>query len=162
MAVSISPQIIFTAHETLDTGVDGAPSPNIVHSGFNLVDTVLDDTTTPPVTMTSYQTYALVAGALTIDLRALLGVNDEVQDANGLKLQTIVIRNPSGNNPITIGEGASNGYPIWGAGNDHIVPADSEVGQKFADTLADVSATDKTIDISGTGTETFDVGICLG
>ena len=162
MAVSISPTITFTANETLDIGVDAAPSPSVVHSGFNLAGTVLNSSSTPPVTMTSYQTYTMTAGAFIIDLRALLGVNDEVQDANGLKLQTIIIRNKSGNNAITIGEGATNGYPIWGAGNDLIVPADSEMGMNFNETLADVSATDKTIDVAGTGTETFDVGICLG
>jgi len=162
MAVSIAPIISFTALETLDIGVDAAPSPEVVHNGFNLTNTLLNSASTPPVTTTSYQTYALVSGALTIDLQALLGVNDEVQDATGLKLQTIIIRNPSGNNTITIGEGAANGYPIWGAGNDLEVPADSEIGMKFADTLADVAAADSEIDIAGTGTETFDVGICLG
>lgn len=162
MAVSISPIIAFTAVETLDTGVDAAPSPNVSHSSFNLTNTILNSASTPPVTVASYQTYALVAGALTIDLQALLGVNDEVQDATGLKLQTIIIRNPSGNSKITIGEGAVNGYPIFGAANDLEVPADSEVGMKFADTLADVASADSEIDISGTGTESFDVGICLG
>ena len=162
MAVSISPTITFTAQETLDVGVDAAPSPIIPHSGFNVAGPQLNATSTPPVTMTSYQEYTLSGGAFIIDLRALLGVNDEVQDANGLKLQTIIIRNPSGNNPITIGEGATNGYPIWGAGNDLIVPADSEIAMTFNETLADVAAADKDIDVAGTGTETFDVGICLG
>ena len=162
MAVTISPTINFTAVETLDKGVDAAPAPTVVHSSFNLTGVTLNSASTPPVTMASYQTYALSGGAFIIDLRALLGVNDEVQDANGLKLQTIIIRNKSGNNPITIGEGATNGYPIWGAGNDLIVPADSEQGMKFNETLPDVSATDKTIDVSGTGSETFDVGIVLG
>lgn len=162
MAVGISPTINFTAIETLDTGVDAVTSPDVVHSSFNLNDGALNASSTPPVSMTSYQTYTLSGGAFIIDLRALLGVNDESQDAVGLKLQTIIIRNPSGNNPITIGEGSTNGYPIWGAGNDVIYPAGTNQGTKFSDSLPDVAAGDKTIDIAGTGTETFSVGITLG
>ena len=153
--------INFTAIETLDTGVDFAPTPAIVHSDLNLI-TTLNASSTPPVSMASYQQYALVAGALTIDLRALLGVNDEVQDANGLKLQTIVIRNPTSNNPITVTTGATNGFPLFGGTNSVVIPAGSTIGFYVPEGLADVSATDKTIDIAGTGTELFDVGITLG
>lgn len=162
MAVSINPTINFTAVETLDTGVDAAPSPDIVHSSFNLNNVTLNATSTVPVTTTSYQDYALVAGAITIDLTALLGVNDEIQDATGLKLQTIIINNPSGNNPITVTTGAANGFPLFGGTNSVVIPADSTLAFYVPEGLTDVAAADKNIDVSGTGTETFKVGICLG
>ncbi len=162
MAVSISPTITFTAIETLDTGVDAAPSPDVVHSSFNLTATTLNSASTAPVTTTSYQAYVLVAGAITIDLTALLGVNDESQDATGLKLQTIIISNPTGNNAITVTTGASNGFPLFGGTNSVIIPAGATLAFFVPEGLTDVASGDAEIDVSGTGTETFDVGICLG
>ena len=114
----------------------------------------------PTINFTALET--LDVGVDAVPSPDMVVLHHKLQDANGLKLQTIMITNPSGNNPITIGEGASNGYPIWGASNDVIYPAATDQGTKFSDSLPDVSATDKTIDITGTGTETFDVGICLG
>ena len=162
MAVSISPTITFSAIETLDTGVDGAPAPDILHSGFNLSGVTLNSSSSAPVTMTSYQQYALSGGAFTIDLMALLGVNDEVQDADGLKLQTIVILNTIGNNPITVTTGASNGFPLLGGTNSIVIPAGAWFAFYVPEGLAEVGASDKTIDIAGTLVETFKVGICLG
>lgn len=162
MAVTITPTINFAAVETLDTGVDGVTSPSVTHNKFNIPSVTHNAGSLAPVTIASYRTYALVAGALTIDLRALLGVGDESQDANGLKLQTIVIRNPSGNNIITLGEGAVNGFPLFGAGKSVDFPGDSEMGFHIPEGVVNVSATDKTIDVSGTLIESFDVGICLG
>lgn len=162
MAVSITPTIGFNAVETLVTGVDGATSPSVSHNKFNIPSVTHNANSTAPVTMASYRTYTLVAGAVTIDLRALLGVGDESQDADGLKLQTIVIRNPSGNNAITVTTGATNGFPLFGGTNSVIIPADSELAFHVPEGLVNVSATDKDIDVSGTGTEKFDMGICLG
>ncbi len=162
MAVSINPVISFTAVETLDTGVDAAPSPAIVHSNFNLTGSLHNATSLAPVSMVSYRTYALSGGAVTIDLRAILGVGDESQDANGLKLQTIIIRNPSGNNAITVTTGATNGFPLFGGTNSLVMPGDSEFAFHVPEGLVNVSATDKDIDVSGTGSESFDVGITLG
>lgn len=162
MAVTITPTINFAAVETLTTGVDGATAPSVTHNKFNIPSVTHNANSDAPVTMASYRTYSMTAGAFIIDLRVLLGVGDEVQDANGLKLQTIVIRNPTGNNTITVGEGATNGFPLFGASNDVEIPADSELGFHIPEGVTNVSATDKTIDIAGTGTESFDVGITLG
>ncbi len=162
MAVTITPTINFAAVETLDTGVDGATAPSVTHNKFNIPSVTHNAGSPAPVTMASYRTYAMTAGALTIDLRALLGVGDESQDANGLKLQTIVIRNPSGNNPITVTTGATNGFPLFGGTNSVVIPDDSELAFHIPEGLVNVSATDKDIDVSGTGTESFDVGITLG
>ena len=162
MAVTITPTINFAAVETLDTGVDGATSPSVTHNKFNIPSVTHNSGSSAPVTMASYRTYTLSGGAKIIDLRALLGVGDESQDANGLKLQTIVIRNPSGNNTLTVGEGAVNGFPLFGAGNDVDFPGDSEMGFHIPEGVVNVSGTDKTIDVAGTGTEKFDMGITLG
>jgi len=162
MAVSIAPTITFTAVETLDTGVDAVTAPTVSHNSFNLTGVTLNATSTAPVTTTSYQTYTLSAGAITIDLAALLGVNDEVQDATGLKLQTIIISNPSGNNAITVTTGAVNGFPLFGGTNSVVIPTGATLAFYVPEGLTNVAAADKTIDVSGTLVEKFDVGITLG
>ncbi|QDU82684.1 hypothetical protein Pla110_44450 [Polystyrenella longa] len=163
MSVSINPIISMTAQETLDTGVAAASNPAITHSGFNLNSSSLNANTTPPVTTASYQKYTLDgSGDATIDLTALLGVANESQDATGLKVQTVIVKNPAGNATLTISPGASNPYPLNGTGNDIEVPAGSTFGLYFADTLADVAASVKEIDIAGGAAETFQLGICLG
>lgn len=166
MGVTINPQLILTAVETLDKGVDAATNPKVTHDQYNVTNLNLNATSMVPVSVVSYQDYVLVAGAKTIDLTALLGVQDEIQDATGLKLQSLIFINPQGNGVMTIGEGAANGYPLFGAGNDHEIPAHASVdgvfAQVFPEVLADVAAADKTIDVTGTGTQTFKLGITLG
>lgn len=162
MSVQTSLNLVMTSTETLSAGVDGATNPAITHDGFNLSGVNLSATSTPPVSIASYQTYALVAGAKTIDLTALEGVNDVTQDCTGLKLQGIVIENPSGNNTMTVGDGAANGYQLFGSAVDVQVPAGSTLVMYFVDTLPDVAAGAKNIDISGTLTESINIGMVLG
>ncbi len=163
MTVSITPQMTMTASETLDPASnEGATTPIVTQAAFNLSGPAMSANTTPRVDKASYKSHTLTAGAKTIDLTALQGVNDVAIDATGLKLQTIIIKNPVGNNPMTIGEGAVNGYPIFGAANDLTVPGGCTMTMIFNDQLVDVGATDLAIDIVGTGTESVDIGICLG
>lgn len=105
--------------------------------------------------------YALVTGAKTIDLRALYTVGNGTGDANGLKLQGMYFKN-LGANPMTIVGGASNGYDLFGASGSLAVPAGGVFSMSFADASPDVSDTDKTIDISGTGSQTFELAMILG
>lgn len=161
MSVQILPVINFTAIEILDTGVDGVTQPNVSHDNFNTNGPVLNGSSSVPVTKVVYRTYTLVAGALTIDLTALQGVNDEVIDASGLKLQTLVIIIPTDNNVMTIKPAVANGYDLFGA-NGEVTLGPSEQAFNFKDQLPDVAAGAKDIDITGTGTEQIKIGMCLG
>lgn len=164
MSVTITPSINLTAVET--RSFDAASNSTIIHSGFNVAGPKLSATTTPPVSVVSYQTYALVAGAKTIDLRALLDSVDAAIDCNGLKVQTVIIVNPNGNSALNVAPGASNPYPLLGAGNDFTLPAatagDVVAAFVLPEGTPDVSGTVKTIDFTGTGTQTFKVGLVLG
>lgn len=159
MSVSMNPRFLLAANEVLS--VDAANNANIVHDGFNRTDIELNGSSTVPLSKASYQVYTLSGGAASIDLTALLGVNDVSQDATGLKVQTLIVDNPS-SNPITLSPGASNPYALFGAGNDLVVPAGAVMSFYFADQLADVGASAKTIDLSGTGTDTIKIGFGLG
>jgi hypothetical protein len=124
--------------------------------------TLFDETITPsPATIFSGAVYALIAGAKTLDLRALRTVAGGSGDGNGLKVQGFYFKN-LGANPMTIVGGASNGYLIFGTSGSVIVPAGGALALSLADASADVSASVKTIDVSGTGTQTFECAVILG
>lgn len=164
MATSISPQMNFTATDTYS--IDAADDATVAQNGFNLSNVRLNATSTPAVTKSCYKEYALVAGALTIDLTALTDAFGAALDGTGLKVQTVIIVNPAGNASINIAPGASNPYPLLGAANDITIPAhasvDTHISMFLPEGCPDVSGTVKTLDITGTGTQTFKLGLTLG
>ena len=164
MAVTITPNILMTASETLADGVDAIQSPTFAHSQFNVSGVTLNGTSTPPVSKPSYQTYALVAGALTVDLTALLGINDAAVNANTLDMVTLILINPKGNGALTMAPGAANDYQ-WMSTHSLVLPGSANQDNWVAfslDGLGAVGATDKNIDFSGTGSETFKLGMTFG
>lgn len=164
MGVAIAPQITFTAVRTLD--FPAASQATVQQSGFNLSSGQLNENSTPPVTKESYKTLALVGGVLLIDLTALPDVNGIDQDCTGKKVRTIIVKNPKGNHPITVQPGDSNPYPVFGTGNKLEVKAHASVdgyfGQFIPDGVPDVSAGERILKITGTGTEQFHIGLTLG
>lgn len=165
MAVSLNPQFLLSVVETLTGNVDAAESPQVTHSGFNLTGVRLNASSTPPATKVSAVTHALTAGAKTIDLTVLPGTEGN-QDCTGLKLQLLLLENPAGNAAITIGKGASNGYALFGTTNTvTVAAAATQAGYLaffFPEGLPDVAAGAKTIDVSGTGTQEFNLILVLG
>lgn len=144
------------------TAVEVLEEDSLSSSGRSVQHTVFDRTITPsPATIYSGDVYALSSGAKSIDLRALYTVGNGLGDANGLKLQGMYFKN-LGANPMTIVGGASNGYDLFGASGSVAVPAGGVLVMFFNDASPDVSGTDKTIDISGTGSQTFELALILG
>lgn len=120
---------------------------------------VLDADSAPPVTKVCAGTLMLAAGVATLDLSAV-PYNGAAVDLTGLKVQMLFLRNLS-LNPITISEGASNGYQLLG-GAALLVPAASRMQFFWSDTLPDVSATDRTLDLSGTATDELQFVLAAG
>lgn len=136
---------------------------------LNGLDQNLDLTasTTPPVTKVAAYTLTLSGGTGSIDLTALPGLLNasEVIDITGLKAQIFQFYAPSTNaNNITLTRGASNGYGLGagGAAWTVVVPPDSSCLMKFTDTNPDVASGAKTIDCTGTGTQTVEVQVVAG
>jgi hypothetical protein len=100
--------------------------------------------------------FALTAGAATIDLTAIPGVQGNVT-FSGIKVVYAIFQNP-GSNTITVSEGASNGYPI----GIHVIHPGGYRVCYFKDGLGDVSGSDKTIDLAGTGTDTLNAIFVAG
>jgi hypothetical protein len=163
MAVTAAPKIALGITETVT--IDGAGEVSLKFTSFDFPTLTLNLASTPPVTMVSADSYALVAGAKTIDLTALAGSVGTV-NATGLKLQGVQFKNRAGNNPITITAGASNGYLLFGTSGSIVLSAHASRDGYFAlfnpEGLPDVGASTKNIDVAGTGTQTFDAIFLFG
>lgn len=163
MSVSLTVGMKVTSVETLETNVPAAPSngKSVTHSAFNKTDATLTSVTTPPVTKCSYSQPALSTGAYTINLAALTGVNGATVDLTGLKVQAIKVKN-NGANVMSFTEGASNGYALLGASFLFAVQPGQEIMLYGNDATPDVASGDRTIDVTGTGSQSFDLVVVAG
>ncbi len=148
--------------ETLDTGVDAATNPNIIHSAFNFSHTV-NATTTITGTKVSADNQALTAGAYTLDLTACAKSGGSTQSLTGLKIRGYMFRAPSTNTVvITITKGASSGHTIGTNWKETLLPGQQVVKWLDSTAFESIDGTHKTLDVTGTGSETFDYLIIAG
>jgi hypothetical protein len=157
MAIVLTAEFRGTVRETLTSGVAAASNAVVRLSEYN-ESVTLNATTTPPATAAAYFLGTLTAGALTINLAALTGANGAV-DLTGLRIQFLRIKN-LGANAMTFSEGASNGIALSCL---PLVVAAGGIAQFYLnDAAPDVAAGDRTIDVSGTGAQTFEISIVAG
>lgn len=160
MAVSLNLNLMFGPEETINE--DALVNATVSHTGFNLTGVALTSSTTPPVTKCSFQDYTLSGGTKTIDLTALLGLKSESQDCTGLKLQFLVFINAAGNSDMVIsGEGA-NGYSLGAARTVNGGTAANYDIMYAPESLPDVAAGVKNLVVTGSGSQTFKLGVVLG
>lgn len=107
-------------------------------------------------TGTNSYTFPLVltANAATIDLTAIPHAGTTV-DATGEKV-TISISNPLGNDAMTVEAGATNGHTGFGASFSTAIGGGN--GASLVSTV-NVASDNKTLDVTGTGTETLYVTV---
>jgi hypothetical protein len=166
--VSISATVI-----TEVTPTDSAPSiaglaaARLVFDAYK-TSAALNSTSTPAITKKAMFVLTLSGGAATIDLTALADVAG-TQDFTGLKVQAMKFQNPSANS-MTLTKGASNGYGLLTSGATWTVPIPpalsgapyGEVSLLLPEGTPDVGSGAKTIDVSGTGTQTLLCTIIAG
>jgi len=159
MAVTLNLNLLFGPEETIS---EDALSTSVTHDGYNLSGVSLTSATTPPVTKCSFQDYALSGGTKTIDLTALLGLKNESQDCTGLKLQFLVFINAASNADMVIsGEGA-NGYSLGAARTINGGTAANYDIMYAPESLPDVASGAKNLVVTGTGSQSFKLGVVLG
>jgi len=148
--------------ETLPNNTGSASDANrkITHDQYDESGTYTG-ATTPPVTQCAFFLGTLSGGALTVDLRALTTTNGATLDLNGLKVQMVRIKN-LGANDMTFKEGASNGHNLFSATDGFTVPPGGHVQIFTNDNTDDVSGSNKTWDVTGTGSQTFECSIVAG
>jgi hypothetical protein len=161
MSVKVTQKETFQVVETIETNMDMASDANVTLA-MN-ASRVLDAASTPPATKSAFFKKALVDGASSIDLTALAGPNAGVVDGTGLRVQAIKLSNPAANaNPITIAKGAAAGYAGLGAAFSLTLAPGAEVTLFNNDAGADIGVANKSLDLTGTGTQALSVGIVLG
>jgi len=152
--------------ETLTDNVDGSASPVINHTSFDKTISLdaAGSGSSGPIVAAYVDEIDLVAGAFTLDLTALPQSGGGTFDGTTMKVQGFRVEYPTVNaNTLLIATGASNGYDIFGGATHEILLSPGCLFQAYwDDKLQDISATDKTIDFTGTGTENFFLTLLVG
>lgn len=163
MAISAKVRCGIDGRRTLTSGVDNISNPNLyfVVGGT----TSLTASTTPDGEQILTPQISLSAGAYTIDLTACPDVNGTTTSISGLKPRALFFKNNSSSNNMTFAKGASNGLPLVGSWTWTLLPGGSlciDLTAVSTGSITAVDASNKTIDVSGTGTDSFDFGIIAG
>jgi len=119
--------------------------------------------TDPNATEVWSGTTALSAGTVTVNFGTLARTGRTALNLTGLTIYAIRIKN-NGANPMTFKDGATNGYPLFGLTDGHVIGAGDEFMQATSRVagFATVATADITIDVTGTGAQTFDMAIVAG
>lgn len=123
-----------------------------------------DGTTGPAVTKWWHGLVTLTAGAASLDLTALTDAATGLTiDMTGLKLKCLHLQATTGNaGDITFKPGGTNGLTGWiGAGGEVLAATDQRGPNVYTGGIA-VDATHKTIDVTGTGTDSIRVVMLFG
>lgn len=165
MSVSSTLTMKIETVETLESTTDPfvlSSAKSTTTNGLNLATTI-NSGTGVPATKQAFKQLAMTAGAATIDLRNLVGVNGGAQDGNGLKVQAIIFRGKSDNaNPITVAYGASNGYALLGSSFTFDLKPGQMLMAFLNEAAPDINSSAKTIDISGTGSQVLEYQLVMG
>lgn len=162
MAFQATVGLSLTIKKDLESKVDGITSPSLTYDKRNIATTLKTDTS-PAASKGTKQLIALSSGAKTIDLTALDDAGGGTITLTSLKARIVQIENPSTNaNNMTFAAGASNGYNIFGASGQVTLAPGQMVQLYFADGAGTIGSGAKTIDVTGTGSQSFYFGIVAG
>lgn len=174
MSVTATIGKLLTATETMTlTGPLNVANDPVTHihvlDQYTNLERTLNASSTPAVSMVHSARHALAAGAETLDLAALDGptVNGTATalDMTGLRVQVLYIRACDDNTAaIEFDSGAANPYDFFGDASGHIaLLANAWVLRGDNESLENVDATHKTIDVSSTDVDAeYDIIIIAG
>lgn len=161
MATTATIQCRIDINRTLTTGVENVATPNIRLAVGEV--TSLTASTTPDAENGVASRLSLTAGSLTVDLTAISDVNGATTTLTGKIVRALLFHN-RGAATMTFAKGASNGLDSLSGTWSMALLA----GEKRCIDLTDctapnaISASNKTIDVTGTGTDSFDIGVVVG
>lgn len=163
MSVDVTYDSRLLIAETITVGVDGADNPVIYHGGPESDFASLarfTGTTTPDVVDHVTKVFTLTAGAYTLDLTSMVGTGSVAKDGTTYKVRFLKITNNHATQTLKVAKGASNGHT--GFGSDFAVTVDGagEITLKFGSVA--IASNNKTLDFTGTGSNTFNLSVVYG
>lgn len=161
MAVALTYVSTVSVEETSAETFVSSSNNSITYSGLSASQS-LTGASGVPVTKQAAFEVTMSSGTATINLAALTGALGATVDGTGLKVQVIKLKNKATNaNAIRVVEGASNGYAFGGT-FDITLPVGAEATMFFNEAAADIASGDRTIDVTGTGTQVLQVHVVMG
>jgi hypothetical protein len=155
-----------TVREEIVTGAPfasdgGSNADDLITHYMGLDDTINGASSVVPSKGVAVEV-ALVTGAKTLDLTAIAGTLGATVDMTGLKLQHLILKNKTGNGDMVFTEGATSGYEAMGDGWKVTLKAGQYIGFNGLDLTPDVAGGAKNIDVTGTGTQSFQIFAIFG
>ena len=124
---------------------------------------LLTSATTPDGELVYSVTQALSGGSATIDLKSISNTEGTTIVTEGKKIRAFVAQATSDNaNALTLADGASNGYQMLGDGWTIALEASDVFAVYLGDNAPAIGDSAKTIDLSGTGSQSVDIVIIFG
>lgn len=163
MSVSVTYTSNLTVVETLAANVAAMSDRSVTHSLFNTQLSAQNAQSSPPAVLVASFEQAMADGSATIDLTALTGTNGAVVSGTGLRVQYMKLINKSSNaNSITIAKGASDGYDGFGGDFSVTLAPGAEMLLRTKDAGGDIGSSNKTLDVSGVGSQVLQAIIVMG
>lgn len=164
MSISAAIAIGVTVTDTLSTTdaplVDSADA--VMKESLKTTST-LNASSTPDAETHCAMSVPMTVGAVTIDFTALTKRGGATLSASGKNVRAVVLANPATNaNDITIVEGASNGLALLGAAFSVTLKPGHKIAAYLDDDGPLVGGTDKTIDVTGTGSQPIELLAVFG
>ena len=167
MGVAMIVSLTYRSEMTAIQTIEGTPPPSpedrtITHNALNRT-LRLGGSSTPKIDLIAVFRVTLVNGEAVIGLTNI-NTPTGIIDATGRKLRAFKFRCPATNTggAVTVEAGASNGYDMLGGSWSIPVPIDGEVMMYLKDTAPAVASGAKTLDLTGTGTDSLDVSFIFG
>lgn len=156
MAESIA--LTYASNITVEQTLDSAATPSaaaatrkVIHQAFNTAVSLTGSTSPAATKMAGFET-TLSSGAATIDLTSIAGTNGATVTGNTLKVRAVKFIAPSGNgSAITLDTGDTNGIDLFGSSWSVTLSPGQEFMAYLANGAPTIGASDKTIDLAGTG-----------
>ncbi len=173
MATTKSATINIMVAASVELAADGASGAIVSVKDFNNGVRALNSSTTPPVTK-CYAIEMEFAGSSaaedtqTIDLSDFDDIEGVAQDAQGLRLQGIhVVADADNIEEVTIGPAATNGYNLFGPGNEIDVQPGGELAYYGHDGMPEIEgdssgALNSDISVIGNGGDIVQILLLLG
>jgi hypothetical protein len=152
---------------TLDANVKEKLTNSVLDDKYvtHRIRTLLQMTsaTTPDAELIYSTTQALSGGSATIDLKSISNTEGTTIVTDGKKVRAFAAKATSTNeNALTLTEGASNGYELMGDGWKVALEASDSFLVVLNDNAPAIGDSAKTIDLSGTLSESVDILIIFG